>query len=197
MAKLVLVLGPQGVGKTTVVKRAQEILDQKFGQKFDIINFGDVLQQIAGVDRDEFRRSASLEEFAKVQEKTAARIAKMIKDDKSIFLTSHAVLWRPSGFYPGFPVPVLNRLKPKAIVLVMADPGEVIERKLKDELAGKEGYRTRDKMSAETLRWEVTAERLISYSYSMFTGAPVKTIINREGHLEEAAGNLVEAVNNI
>lgn len=197
MAKLVLVLGPQGVGKTAVVRRAQEVLEKDFKQKFEIINFGDILQEIVGGDRDEFRRTARLKEFGKVQEKTADRISKMIEDDKSIFLTSHALLWRKAGFVPGFPISVLAKLKPNSIVLIMADPADVISRKLKDELSGKEGKRTRDRVSAENIGREANAEELISYSYAMYTGAPVKTIINKEGRLDEAVAKLVEAVNNI
>lgn len=197
MAKLVLVLGPQGVGKTAVVRRAREILEKEFKHKFEIINFGDILQDIVGTDRDEFRRTAHLGEFAKVQEKTAKKIAEMINDDKNIFLTSHAVLWRKAGFFPGFPIPVLAKLKPDSIVLIMADPEDVISRKLKDEISGKAGKRTRDRVSAENIQHEANAEELISYSYSMYTGAPVKTIINKEGRLDEAAMKLVDAINNI
>ncbi len=188
MKKLVLVLGPQGVGKTVVCQEAAK------RSGFKLLNFGEVLQKIVGQDRDKFRRESKSTDFAKIQKKASKKIAEMVKTS-NVILTSHAVLLNRAGLYPGFPKWVLDELKPNGIVLITAEPGEIVKRKEQDK--GKDAQRTRDEVPVEHILEEQDATKLISYAYSMYTGAPVKEIRNRQGKMEKAVEELVTTLNSI
>jgi adenylate kinase len=192
MKKLVFVLGAQGSGKTTVAKKAME----SFKEKFEIINFGDVLQEIIGSDRDKFRRETSYSDFQSIQEKTAKKIAGMLKE-KNIIVTSHGVMFRESGFVPGFPKWVLDHLKPGLIVVIWTKPEDIVKRKQRDESAGASSERTRDKFGLEVVFEEHDYSKQISFAYSMYCGACVKFIENPEGNPEKAAEELSRAINNL
>lgn len=192
MKKLVFVLGAQGSGKTTVAKKALESV----GEDFKIINFGDVLQEIIGSDRDKFRRETSYTDFQEIQEKTAKKIAGMLEDD-NVIVTSHGVMYRESGFVPGFPRWVLDHLKPGLIVVIWTKPEDIVKRKERDESAEASSERTRDKFGLEVVFKEQDYSKQISFAYSMYCGACVNFIENPEGNPEKAADELAKAIKNI
>lgn len=187
---LVLVLGAQGVGKTSLVEHAIE----KTRGDYEVINFGSVLQEvIEGADRDKFRRQTSIERYWGIQKATARDIDSRISDKENVILTSHGVLYKKAGWYPGFPEDVLDILEPKMILVVKAKPKNIIKRR---EKGGTEG-RTRDKTPKEIVREEQESTVYISFAYSMHTGATVKIIDNKEGKLEEASSELANALDNL
>ena len=190
--KKVLVFGLPGVGKNSVVHQAVE----RLGDGFTVINYGDVLQEIVGTERDKYRREASLSDFMKSQRLTAEKIHGMsANQSKNLIITSHAVMWRESGYIPGFPEPVLKLLKPDLLVLIISPPHEIIVRKLIDAERGK-------RFDRDTLEYEITREqqdacKYICFAYSMTTGAPVKIIENVQGHVEDAIIQLVHAIKDV
>jgi adenylate kinase len=192
MGKLIFLLGAQGSGKTTVAKRALDSVKDKY----EIINFGDILQEIIGSDRDKFRRETKYSDFQTVQKKTAQKIADML-ENKNIIVTSHGVLYRESGFMPGFPKWVLDILKPGMIVIIWSKPRDIVKRKQKDEKAGVSLERTRDKFGLDAVFKEQEYSKQISFAYSMYCGACVKIIENPEGHPDRAAKELATAINNL
>lgn len=192
MGKLIFVLGAQGSGKTTVTKKA--LVSVK--EKYDIVNFGDVLQDIVGSDRDKLRREAEYSDFQSVQEKTAKKISEMLKE-KNLIVTSHGVMYRESGFMPGFPKWVLDLLKPGMIVVIWSKPEDIVKRKRRDEKDGVSGERTRDKFGLNVVFDEQEYSKQISFAYSMYSGACVKFIENPEGKPEKAADELAVAINNL
>lgn len=186
---LILVLGAQGAGKTTVVKRAIE----KVKRDYQIINFGSVLQEvIGGSDRDKFRRETSIGKFWNIQEATAKEI-KEGAGKEDVVVTSHGVLYKKAGWYPGFPKNVLEILKPKMIVVIEAKPKNIVKRR---EKGGTEG-RTRDKTPKEVVKEEQESTKMISFACSMYSGATVKIIENKEGKIDKAASELAEALRNL
>lgn len=186
---LILALGAQGVGKTTVIERAVE----KRKENYQIINFGHVLQEVAGCeDRDEFRREITISEYQKVQEKAAKEVKRRIEKE-NVIITSHGVLYKKAGWYPGFPRKVLETLQPKMIVVLKAKPKNIVKRR---EKGGTEG-RTRDKTPKEVVKEEQKSTKIISFACSMYTGATVKIIENKEGKLDEAAEKLSNALKNL
>lgn len=191
MGKRVLVFGLPGVGKNTVVKQAVETL----GDSFRIVNYGNVLQDLVGQARDKYRREANLEEFLKSQSLAAEMIAKMDDNGKNLIITSHAVMWRESGFIPGFPEQVLKMISPNLLVLIISPPHEIIIRKLLDADKG-------ERLDRDTLAYEITREqqnacKYICFAYSMMTGAPVKIIENTQGRLDDATAQLIQAINDV
>lgn len=186
---LVLVLGAQGVGKSTVIKEAIDELKEDY----QILNFGKVLQEVVeGKDRDKFRRETTIGEYKEVQESVAKKIKKRIQKDK-VILCSHGVLYKKAGWYPGFPRNVLEVLKPKMIVVLTAEPRNIMKRR---EKGGSKG-RTRDKTPKEVVEEEQNATKYISFAYSMYSGATVKLIENKEGKIKRTANELAEALKSL
>ncbi|MCW1296706.1 MAG: adenylate kinase [Candidatus Parvarchaeota archaeon] len=197
MGKLVLVLGAQGVGKSVVIQEAIK----KVKEQYITVNFGDVVSEIIrekgiGNDRDKFRREAKLDFFKEIQLEAARRIAEMTKE-KNVIITSHAVMYRKSGFFPGFPSYLLEILKPVAIVIIYSKPDEIEARRRRDREAGKELDRTRDTVPMEIIKQEQEYSIYITFAYAMFTGCCVKIIENPEGRLESAVDELVDALENL
>lgn len=185
---LILVLGAQGVGKTTVVKKAIE----KAGKDYQVLNFGSVLQEvIGGADRDEFRRKTSVEKYWGIQEATAKEVKERAEGD--LIVTSHGVLRKEAGWYPGFPKNVLEILEPRMIVVLTAKPKNIIKRRKKGGTRG----RTRDKTPREIVKEEQESTKIISFAYSMYTGATVKIIENKEGKIDKAAKELSQGFKNL
>jgi adenylate kinase len=197
MGKLILVLGAQGVGKSVVIEKAIE----KLNEKYEFINFGDFISKTIserGItsDRDKFRREASFDFFKQIQLEVARKIAEITRE-KNVIITSHAVMYRKSGFFPGFPVYILEILKPSMIVVIYSKPEEIEARKKRDKEAGREINRTRDFVPIEIIKQEQEYSIYIAFAYSMITGSCVKIIENPEGKIDEAANELVDAINNL
>ncbi len=186
-AKIVLVLGPSGVGKTAVMNAA-------LGERKDVkvVNFGHITQEVVGGDRDKFRREATLADARKMQVKVAKKLASMAGKEKGglFIVTSHSVMFKSGGFWPGFPKWVLDELNLSMIVLISGLPEEIAARKNADNASGKTEGRTRDEIPLETILAEQDVGRGVAYAYSMYSGAIVKEIVNRQGKLDEAAEEL-------
>jgi adenylate kinase len=181
--KVVVLTGTPGVGKSTVLNKALEEIEEDF----KILNFGDMMFEVAlekGVakDRDEMRK---LDPHIQkdIQQMGGRKIAKTAKTE-NVIVDTHATIKTPKGYLPGLPVWVLEELMPTLIIVVEADPGEISGRRASDET------RTRD--SEETL--EIEEHQLLNkaaaISYSVFNGAPVAVIENHNDALEEAAKEL-------
>lgn len=185
---LVLILGAQGVGKTSVVEEAVERIEEEY----QVLNFGSVLQEvIKGEDRDEFRRKVPVSQYQKIQKKAAKKV-KRKTESENVIITSHGVLYKKAGWYPGFPREILDILKPKMIVVLEAEPENIIKRRQK----GGSERRTRDRTPKGVVKEEQDTTRYISFAYSMYAGATVRLIENREGKLKETAEKLAEALKN-
>ncbi len=171
---LVLVLGAQGVGKSTAVAKA--------AKGWNVINFGDVVQAMIKEDRDVFRRQASLEKLKKVQRKAAQKIAKMIRGNTIVI--SHGVLYREDGFFPAFPVWVLEKIKPDKIVIIWSKPSDIAKRRKREK------RRKRDLVPIKIIAEEQRLSEMIAMCYSFYTGATVAKIENPEGKIEKAVKEL-------
>ncbi len=192
--KLVLILGPSGVGKTAVVTQALAGMEGKV----DVVNFGHITQEVVGADRDKFRREATVEEFRGMQRKVARRIASMAgSSGKILIVTSHSVMFREAGFVPGFPKWVLDEMDVKLIVLISALPEDIAARRSSDAVAGKTEGRTRDEVPIWTILAEQDVGRGVAYAYSMYSGAIVKEIVNKQGKLEKSALALKKALESL
>lgn len=127
------IVGIPGVGKTTVITRAAEMLN-KNGGNAKVVVFGTVMfeeaQNIGINHRDELRKM-SAEEQKKLQDMTAHRIAHMT--DKAVMIDTHLFISTKEGYYPGLPVSLLNTLKPSNFVMIAAEPKDILHRRLSDK----------------------------------------------------------------
>lgn len=183
--KRAIIVGIPGVGKTTVITRAAEMLNLK--HKTTVVVFGTVMFEEAkkmGLKSRDEMRSMPVEDQRKLQEMAAQRIADM-RDD-IVLIDTHLFINTGEGYYPGLPMRLLNIMKPTNMVMVAADPNEIAERRKTDQT------RQRDIVSAENIQKELDISRVMVASCSILTGAPFAIIMNRDGGVEEAAANITK-----
>ncbi|MCD6278725.1 MAG: adenylate kinase [Desulfurococcales archaeon] len=196
--KLAVIVGLPGVGKSTVLNLAKRILTSK-GYHIEIVNFGDymlsyVASQGLAKNRDEIRR-LPLHVQRKAQEEAAKNIrrdleAKASSEDKVVgFVDTHAVIKTVTGYWPGLPLHVIKNLMPNTIVVVEAEPEEIVARQLRD----KTRYRS-DYADVKLVKELLSMNRMYAIASAVLVGASVNFIMNREGKADEAARRLAEVI---
>jgi adenylate kinase len=185
--KRAIIVGIPGVGKTTVITRAAELLNKK-RKTTTVVVFGTVMfeeakKKLGLKSRDDMRRMP-VEDQRRLQEMAAQRIAEM-KDD-IVLVDTHLFINTGEGYYPGLPMRLLNIMKPTNIVMVAADPGEIAERRKTDQT------RQRDNATAENIQKELDISQVMVASCSILTGAPFAIIMNSDGRVDEAAANIAK-----
>ena len=184
--KRAVIVGIPGVGKTTLITRAAEILNRK--RKTTVVIFGTVMfeeakKRIGLKNRDELRRMA-VEDQRRLQDLAAQRITEM--NDDIVIIDTHLFINTDEGYYPGLPMRLLSIMKPTNMVMVAADPSEIAARRKSDQT------RQRDIASAENIQKELDISRVMVASCSILTGAPFAIIMNNDGQMGEAAANIAK-----
>jgi adenylate kinase len=186
--KRVVVVGIPGVGKTTVISRTAEILNQR-GIQTAVVVFGTIMFEEAGKlginNRDEMRRQ-SIEVQRHMQNLAARRIADL-KDD-IVIVDTHLFINTNEGYYPGLPLHLLEVIKPTNIVMVAADPEEIVNRRRIDET------RDRDIESVENIQYQLDLSKVMVATCSVLTGCPFIIIMNSNNKIDETASNIVKAL---
>ena len=186
--KRVVVVGIPGVGKTTVISRTAEILNQR-GTQTAVVVFGTMMFEEAkklGINsRDEMRRQ-SIEVQRHMQNLAARRIADL--KDNIVIVDTHLFINTNEGYYPGLPLHLLEVIKPTNIVMVAADPEEIVTRRRIDET------RDRDIESVEDIQYQLDISKVMVATCSVLTGCPFIIIMNSNNKINETASNIVKAL---
>jgi adenylate kinase len=188
--KRAIVVGIPGVGKTTVITRAVEELNN-LGHNARLVVFGTVMFEEAaklGVKHRDEMRKMPIEEQKRLQEQAAMKIASM-KDD-ILLIDTHLFINTREGYYPGLPLYLLNLLKPTNLVLVAAEPKEILNRRINDKT------RQRDLVDEKDIAHELEIARIMVAACSILTGAPFAIIMNRDGMAENAVKDLINLLSN-
>ena len=120
-------------------------------------------------------------------QKIAAEKIAQLKDD-FVIIDTHAFISTNAGFYPGLPNLVLEIIKPANFISISARPEEIYNRRMKDNT------RNRDIVSIDSIKKEMAVQDAMLSSCSVFSGSPMKTILNSEGKVEEAAQTVIDAI---
>lgn len=188
--KRAIVVGIPGVGKTTVITRATEELNN-LGYNARLVVFGTVMFEEAtklGIRHRDEMRKMPIEEQRMLQEKAAFNIASM-KDD-IVIIDTHLFISTKKGYYPGLPLYLLNLLNPTNLVLVAAEPREILARRINDK------SRQRDLVDEKDIEHELEISRIMVAACSILTGAPFAIVMNRDGMVESAVRELVNLLSN-
>jgi adenylate kinase len=183
--KRAVIVGIPGVGKTTVITRAAEMLSEK--RKTAVVVFGTVMFEEAkkmGIKSRDEMRGMPIEDQRRLQEMAARRIAEM-RDD-IVLVDTHLFINTGEGYYPGLPMRLLNIIMPTNMIMVAADANEIAERRKTDQT------RQRDITAAENIQKELDISSVMVASCSILTGAPFAIIMNNEGQVDEAAANIAK-----
>ncbi len=188
VSKKVVIVGIPGVGKSTLVTKIVEILNSK--QKSVSVNsFGTLMfeeaQKNGMKNRDDLRK-LSMEEQQNLQKKAAQKIAKL--EDDLVIIDTHTFISTNAGFYPGLPHNVLEIIKPSNFISVYARPEDIYNRRMKDTT------RQRDIVSIDNIKKEMAISDAMLSSCAVFSGSPMKPVLNTEGKVDEAADAVISAI---
>jgi adenylate kinase len=186
--KRVVVVGIPGVGKTTVISRLAEILNQR-GTQTTVVVFGTIMfeeaRKLGLNNRDEMRRQ-SIEDQRRMQNLAARRIANM--KDNIVIVDTHLFINTNEGYYPGLPLNLLEIIKPTNIVMVAAHPEEIATRRKTD------ATRDRDTLSVEDIQFQLDISKVMVATCSVLTGCPFIIIMNSNNKIDQTASNIVKAL---
>lgn len=186
--KRVVVVGIPGVGKTTVISRTAEILNQR-GTQTAVVVFGTMMFEEArklGIDNRDAMRRESIEVQRHMQDLAARRIADL--KDNIVIVDTHLFINTNEGYYPGLPLHLLEVIKPTNIVMVAAHPEEIVNRRKIDET------RDRDVESVEDIQYQLDISKVMVATCSVLTGCPFIIIMNSNNKIDETASNIVKAL---
>ena len=187
-SKKVIIVGIAGAGKTTVVTKIVEILKGK-NKSVSVHSFGTVMFEEAkklGIEnRDELRKLA-VEEQKHLQIMAAKKIAGF--NDDLVIIDTHAFISIKEGFYRVLPYHVLEELKPANFIVISARSEEIYNRRMKDNT------RNRDIISIDKIKKELAVQDGMLSSCAVLTGSPMKSVLNTEGKVEEAALEVINAI---
>ncbi|MBP1945527.1 adenylate kinase [Methanobacterium petrolearium] len=179
--KVVVVAGIPGSGSTTVLKHALKEAN------YIHVNYGDVMLEIAlGMELVEERdslRKLPPETQKKIQKK-AAKAIKERSAESNIIVDTHCTIRTPSGFLPGLPQWVLEKLQPDMFILIEADGDEILMRRITDTT------RTRDSERLNDIKLHQEMNRATAMAYAVYTGATVKIIENHNDRLDESVNEM-------
>lgn len=184
MGGVVIVSGLPGVGKSTVLNIAIERLRNE-GLKVELVNYGTVMLEEALRNklvshRDEMRK-LKVSEQLRLQKLAAEKLYELSKEVDLLLVDTHLFILTPRGRWPGLSVNNLSALDVKQVIVVEADPEEIIERRLSDKT------RIREMESRESIIDDLNYNRYLAAALSVFTSSPVIFVANHTGKAEEAA----------
>ena len=187
-SKKVIIVGIAGVGKTTLVSKIVEILNSK-KKSVSVHSFGTVMLEEAkkiGIQtRDELRK-LPVKKQRELQKMAAKKISGF--DHDVVIIDTHAFISTKEGFYPVLPLHVLEELQPANLITVSARPEEIYNRRMKDTT------RDRDIISIDNIKKELAVQEAMISSCAVLIGSPMKSILNSEGKVEEAANEVINAI---
>lgn len=185
MGLRIVVVGVPGVGKSTVVAKANEAIRGSKIQVFGTAMFEEAKRLRWVKHRDEMRK-LPVEKQKRLQKAAAARISK--SNGKVTFIDTHLFIRTPEGFWPGLPLRVIEPMKPTHLVLVEASPQQILQRRRNDST------RYRDDITEMQVSEELELARTFLTTASLVSGAPMLFIQNDEGESDKAAGKIAELV---
>ena len=188
MTKRVIIVGIPGVGKSTVITNILNTLSTS-GVDITMAEFGALMFEQAKLlsisNRDDLRK-LSLEQQRSLQEKTANYIFSLEND--IVIVDTHLFINTAQGYYPGIPSHLLDILNPTYLILLVAAPQEILERRKTDTT------RQRDLISLDNISNELDISKIMIASSSIFAGCPFSVIENNNGQLEEATNKICKII---
>ena len=188
---IVIVTGIPGVGKTTVVNTAVDMVKEKHNEEVLVLNFGTAMFEAAFEkgqvkNRDELRNLPSADQ-RETQRAAGEAIAKKAKTAR-VIVDTHTLVQTNNGYLIGLPEWVVKAINPKTIVLVEADSEKIALRRTDDET------RSRDAQMVHDIQVHQEMCRAAAVACGTITGATVRIIKNRQGQVEVAAAELAETL---
>jgi len=216
MSKVYLLAGISGVGKSSVVSRALEILEEiksqsELQRSIDAVlgkgrlspdevrklrrlnveraNFGEILFSIAKKRGlvDEKTELGGLPD-ARIQSLQRAAVTRIKKMTGTVLVHLHLTVRTPRGIVAGLPISSAKALSPEVIILLQAPAEEVFRRRMKDQ----KEQDTRRPLTLEDLKEHMAYDQAAAICIATVAGIRVTTI--RNSVVDDAAYEVVRAL---
>ncbi len=193
--KTIIVTGVPGVGKTTVLKKLVEEAEKK-GIKIKVTNFGDYMFKTAlknrlVADRDSLRKLSHRKQL-ELQQLAAREIIldaeKELGEQGILIVDTHTIVKTTAGYWPGLPQHVVKELSPDSIVLIEADPKNILSRQLADKGRERSDVGGEIKVIEEIM----LIARMAAFSSATLTASSVYIVENPENKIEEPVKKILE-----
>jgi adenylate kinase len=183
---IAVVLGINGVGKSTVVK---EVIKQV---PFERIHWGHVAENLAkprGIIKniDELRKiDIRMQRF--IQDETVDMIKRRIEKEpgKNYIIETHAALKTPQGYLPGLNLDILEKIKPDAFIVVEASAQSIWERRNQDP-----SRERNDDSSLFDVEVNLEITRNFASSFAIAIGSTLSIVENKQGEIDIVANRIV------
>jgi len=180
-----VILGIPGVGKTTIISEVEDIFEGK-GLKAETVVFGSLMFEEAkkkGLKTRDDMRKLPIEDQRNLQEDAAKRIADM--KERIVIIDTHLFIRTSEWYYPGIPMNVTNIIRPTHLLLVIANPREILMRRQSDTT------RRRDLSSEPEIQYEIDVSRIMIVSSANMTGSPFTILENQKNQAKKVAQDIV------
>ena len=182
--------GIPGVGKTSVLNELKDLARQNHAN-ITILNYGTIMNEILRelgkqMNRDEMR-GQDIETQRKAQDLAAKEIINRVGEG-TVVVDTHMFVKTSVGMWAGLPQAVLQKLNPRLLVLIEADPVQIAARRRGDT------DRQREAVLVEEIGSDLAWSRATAAASAVATGAPVKVIRNDPGTQKQAAQELFEII---
>ncbi len=192
---IAIIVGVPGVGKTTLLNKALD----KLSRNRDVItvNYGDIMLSVARekglvVGRDEMRK-LSIQNQLMLQREAAKEISAQAERHDLLILDTHLFIKTPRGRWPGMSENNLQFLEGvKQIVLIEADPENILSRRSRDKGRSRSDYGGVDEIVQDQLY-----NRMLASNLSIRYGCPVYILNNEEGKVDSVAEELVQVLEKV
>ncbi|MBM3898470.1 MAG: adenylate kinase [Thaumarchaeota archaeon] len=187
-SKKVVIVGIPGVGKTTVVTKLGQMLKDANIETAYVV-FGTVMFEAAqkmGVKSRDDMRKLDVKTQKQLQINAASAIAK--KTAPIVLVDTHLFISTKEGYMPGLPNDILKALSPTNLILVEANPNDIISRRQNDPT------RVRDIIERGTIEMELLIAKSMLSASAVIAGAAIKMVTNAEGKPDECANEIFEAI---
>lgn len=190
MAETVVVIGAPGVGKDTVVEESLPLAEDEY----DVVSFSDRFNEkcteLGYIGQ--WGEEVTLEEFRHAIEVTTTALAEEI-EGKDTVVIHHATIQIPNGFMPALSSEMLRELDATRLVQIKANPEEVPQRI--EERERREGAVKRSARSPTEIERQQNREFEFATAAAVGSAAPLMTVRNENGKLEQAAASFADILN--
>jgi adenylate kinase len=184
MAKLFLILGTPGAGKSTVLKGIQGV---------EICNIGTELleayqKESRVIERDKLK-AMEITGYADVMRLRKGVFERLVKRSGTILIDTHPSVKSGNAYVPGLSADDLKVLKDqiKAIIYIDAETKDIMKRRAKDNA------RNREQDSIDLLNQHKEINLAFTTDYAIYLGAPLFIIMNGSD-LKETQEKVSEAI---
>jgi adenylate kinase len=190
LGRVIVVTGIPGTGKTTVCNEVVKLAEQ-IGKKVEVINYGSVMVELSRKSGKSFHRDELRKSGLSFQRNLQAEAAKIISEKATkvhevLIVDTHMSIKTVDGYLSGLPFHVLQLLNPEMLILVEAEPLEVLSRRFKDKT------RKRDRAMEGGIAEEILFSRFMAAACGVLTGASVKIVKNPVGKQVLAAEEVLK-----